>query len=133
KRSKSSDMTITDAISQSVTHTARNLSVSAIITPTESGHTARMISKYRPQAPIVAVTFSDIISRQLSLAWGVYSILGKEANSTDEMLDIATDSGLSTNLFQRGTKVNIKAEVPVGKYGTTNLMKIHITDVIVAK
>jgi len=133
KRSKSSDMTITDAISQSVTHTAKNLSVSAIITPTESGHTARMISKYRPQAPIVAVTFSDTISRQLSLAWGVHSIVGKEANSTDEMLDIAIDRGLSTNLFQRGSKVIITAGVPVGESGTTNLMKVHIIGDVIAK
>src|SRR5699024_5091629 len=58
-RSKHVDMTITDAISQSVTHTAMNLDVSAIITSTESGHTARMISKYRPKAPIVAVTVSE--------------------------------------------------------------------------
>src|SRR5699024_10723663 len=57
-RSRSVDMNITDAISQSVTHTAMNLSASAIITPTESGYTARMISKYRPKMPIVAVTSS---------------------------------------------------------------------------
>ncbi|RAI19125.1 pyruvate kinase alpha/beta domain-containing protein, partial [Rhodobium orientis] len=55
-RSKQVSMSITDAIGQSVAHTAINLDVNAIVTPTESGHTARMISKCRPQAPIVAVT-----------------------------------------------------------------------------
>src|SRR5699024_2206237 len=85
-RSKSVDMTMTDAISQSVTHTAMNLTVSAIITPTESGHTARMISKYRPEAPIIAVTFNEHVNRQLSLIWGVHAVMGRKADSTDEML-----------------------------------------------
>ncbi len=133
KRSKSVDMTITDAISQSVTHTAMNLAVSAIITPTESGHTARMISKYRPSVPIVAVTFSDAVNRQLALVWGVYAITGKKATSTDEMLEIAIDRGLSTNLVERGSKVIITAGVPVGESGTTNLMKIHVIGDVIAK
>lgn len=133
RRSRSSDMTITDAISQSVTHTAMNLGVNAIITPTESGHTARMISKYRPQAPIVAVTFSEIISRQLSLAWGVYPVVGEKIHSTDEMLDVAIDRGLSTGLFKRGSRVIITAGVPVAETGTTNLMKVHIVGDVLAK
>ncbi|MGY0693092.1 pyruvate kinase [Virgibacillus sp. FSP13] len=132
-RSKSVDMTITDAISQSVTHTAMNLSVSAIITPTESGHTARMISKYRPKAPIVAVTFSEHINRQLALVWGVHAIMGGKANSTDEMLDVAIDRGLQTKLLERGSRVIITAGVPVGESGTTNLMKIHVIGDVAAK
>lgn len=131
-RAKSVDMTITDAISQSVTHTAMNLSVSAIITPTESGHTARMIAKYRPKAAIVAVTFSERVNRQLSLVWGTYSVIGEKVQSTDEMLDTAIDRGLSTNLLERGSRVIITAGVPVGESGTTNLMKVHVIgDVIV--
>ncbi|MGM8366277.1 pyruvate kinase [Virgibacillus sp. W0181] len=132
-RSKSADMTITDGISQSVTHTAKNLGVGAIITPTESGHTARMIAKYRPKAPIVAVTFSNTVNRQLALVWGVHAVEGTEAKSTDEMLDIAIDRGLSTNLFHRGSKVIITAGVPVGESGTTNLMKVHVIGDVVAK
>lgn len=132
-RSKSVDMTITDAISQSVSHTAMNLSASAIITPTESGHTARMISKYRPRIPIVAVTSSGTTNRQLALVWGVYAVEGRQATSTDEMLDIAIDKGLSTNLFERGSQVIITAGVPVGESGTTNLMKIHVIGDIIAK
>ncbi|WP_174614024.1 pyruvate kinase [Virgibacillus ihumii] len=132
-RSRSVDMTITDAISQSVTHTAMNLTVSAIITPTESGHTARMISKYRPKAPIVAVTFSERVNRQMSLVWGVHAVMGGLANTTDEMLDTAIDSGLMTNLFDRGSKVLITAGVPVGESGTTNLMKVHVIGDVMAK
>ncbi|WP_077327439.1 pyruvate kinase [Virgibacillus siamensis] len=132
-RSRSVDMTITDAISQSVTHTAMNLTVSAIITPTESGHTARMISKYRPKATIVAVTFSERVNRRLALVWGVHAVMGGLAQSTDEMLDIAVDSGLSTNLFKRGSRVLITAGVPVGESGTTNLMKVHVIGDVMAK
>lgn len=132
-RSKTVDMTITDAISQSVTHTAMNLDVSAIITPTESGHTARMISKYRPKAPIVAVTFSEHVNRQLALVWGVHAAMGGKANSTDEMLDIAVDEGLKTELFARGSRVIITAGVPVGESGTTNLMKVHVIGDVIAK
>src|SRR5699024_8059781 len=112
---KSVDMTITDGISQSVTYTAMNLAASAIIIATESGHTARMISKYRPKVPIVAVTFSNSVNRQLALVWGVHAVVGRQANSTDEMLDIAIERGLSTNLFERGSQVVITAGVPVGE------------------
>ncbi|MUK86873.1 pyruvate kinase [Ornithinibacillus sp. L9] len=132
-RSQSVDMTITDAISQSVTHTAMNLSVDAIITPTESGHTARMISKYRPDSPIVAVTFSERVNRQLSLVWGVHAVMGGRASSTDEMLDVAIDAGIGANLFSRGSRVIITAGVPVGESGTTNLMKVHVIGDVIAK
>lgn len=132
-RSKSAETTMTNAISQSVTHTAMNLSVSAIVTPTESGYTARMIAKYRPKTPIVAITFSDIVNRQLSLVWGVRAVHGAQAHSTDEMLDVAIDSGLSTGQFQRGDKVIITAGVPVGESGTTNLMKVHVIGDVLAK
>lgn len=133
ERSRTVDMTITDAISQSVTHTAMNLSVSAIITPTESGHTARMISKYRPNAPIIAVTVSDQVHRQLSLVWGVHAVPGEKTHTTDEMLDVAVERGLSTNLFKRGDRVIITAGVPVGESGTTNLLKVHVIGDVIAK
>ncbi|GIO27809.1 pyruvate kinase [Ornithinibacillus bavariensis] len=132
-RSQSVDMTITDAISQSVTHTAMNLSASAIVTPTESGHTARMIAKYRPKAPIVAVTYSEQVNRHLSLVWGVHAVSGGRAASTDEMLDVAIEKGLETNLLKRGDRVVITAGVPVGEAGTTNLMKVHIIGDVIAK
>lgn len=131
-RTKSSSITITDAISQSVTHTAKNLGVSAIITPTQSGHSARMVAKYRPKAPIIAVTFSKSVFRQLTLVWGVYPVLSEEINNTDELLDTAVNKGLETGLFTRGCKVIITAGVPVGVSGTTNLMKVHVIGNVIA-
>jgi pyruvate kinase len=132
-RSKDSEHNITDAIGQSVAYTALNLDVNAIITPTESGHTARMISKYRPKAPIVAVTANASTNRRLSLVWGVYPQLGREARTTDEMLEVAVDEGVNSGIVKHGDLVVITAGVPVGEAGTTNLMKIHVVGDIIAK
>ncbi|GLB58479.1 pyruvate kinase [Cytobacillus sp. NCCP-133] len=132
-RSKDNEHNITDAIGQSVAHTALNLDVNAIITPTESGHTARMISKYRPKAPIVAVTSNDYVSRRLSLTWGVYPQIGQRATTTDDMLDIAVEESLNSGIVASGDLVVITAGVPVGEAGTTNLMKIHVVGDILAK
>ncbi|SEA49328.1 pyruvate kinase [Thalassobacillus cyri] len=133
ERSKTSDLTITDAISQSVTHTAINLSVNAVVAPTESGHTARMISKYRPQAPIVAITSNERVLRLLSLVWGVHGVLGKRAATTDDMLGEAIDRGLTSGVVKRGDRIIITAGVPVGESGTTNLMKVHVIGDVLAK
>ena len=133
ERSKHSDMTITDSISQSVTHTAINLNVNAIVTPTESGHTARMISKYRPMAPIVAVTASEAVNRKLSLVWGVYAVMGPHSYSTDEMLDVSIEQSISSGLVSRGNRIIITGGVPVGESGTTNLMKVHVIGDVLVK
>ncbi|AZU63593.1 pyruvate kinase [Neobacillus mesonae] len=132
-RSKNTDHNVTDAIGLSVAHTALNLEVKSIITPTESGHTARMISKYRPKAAIVAVTASEAICRRLSLVWGVYPQLGKFCSTTDEMLEVAVEESLNSGIVKRGDLVVITAGVPVGEAGTTNLMKIHIVGDIITK
>ncbi|MGV2942523.1 pyruvate kinase [Mesobacillus sp. LC4] len=132
-RSKDTEHNITDAIGQSVAHTALNLEVNAIITPTESGHTARMISKYRPKAPIIAATSNDHVLRRLALVWGVYPQLGQKAETTDEMLAVAVEESVNSGLVSHGDLVVITAGVPVGEAGTTNLMKIHVVGDILAK
>lgn len=132
-RSKHSEYSLTEAIGQSVGHTALNLEANAIITPTESGHTARMISKYKPKAPIVAVTSNDYVTRRLALVWGVYPLIGQKAKTTDDMLDIAVEESLNSGMVSSGDLVVITAGVPVGEAGTTNLMKIHVVGDIIAK
>lgn len=131
-RSRSISMTITEAISQSVTHTAQNLDVSAIITPTQSGHSARMVAKYRPKAPIIAVTFSEYVCRRLTLVWGVNPVLSEQAYTTDELLDVSVHKAQDTNIFSQGSKVLITAGVPVGVSGTTNMMKVHVIGNVLA-
>ncbi|MGD6774187.1 pyruvate kinase [Sutcliffiella horikoshii] len=132
KQSKQSPLTVTDSIGQSVAYTAISLDVSAIVTPTESGHTARMISKYRPKAPIVAVTSCEAVSRKLALVWGVYPRIGRQATSTDEMLEVAVEESLNTGIVSHGDLIVITAGVPVGEKGTTNLMKIHVVGDVLA-
>jgi pyruvate kinase len=133
ERSAQVGTTITDAIGQSTAYTALNLGVAAIVTPTESGHTARMISKYRPKAPIVAVTISDSFSRKLALVWGVYPRSGNHSTSTDEMLDNSVIEAINSGLVTHGDLVIITAGVPVGETGTTNLMKVHVIGDVLAK
>ncbi|KAB7668008.1 pyruvate kinase [Bacillus sp. B1-b2] len=133
KRSKDSEQSITDSIGQSVAHTALNLEVKAVITPTGSGHTARMISKYRPEAPIIAVTYDGKIQRQLALVWGVYPRVSNKSESTDEMLDVAVQESVNSSIVTHGDLVVITAGLPVGEAGTTNIMKIHVIGDILAK
>lgn len=126
QRSKETEHNITDSICQSVVHTVINLDSDAVITPTESGHTARMVSKYRPKAPIIAVTSHEKVRNQLSLVWGVYPQLGETASSTDEMLNQSVNAALKSGIVKQGDNVVITAGVPVGKAGTTNIMKAHV-------
>src|SRR5699024_912464 len=113
--------------------TAMNLNVDGILTPTVSGFTARMISKYRPESPIIAVTFNDEVSRRLALVWGVETIDGTLLHTTDDVLEEAIERGLETNHFKRGDRVIITAGVPVGESGTTNLLKVHVIGDVLAK
>ncbi|MDE5412328.1 pyruvate kinase [Alkalihalobacterium chitinilyticum] len=133
KRIKDTRVTITSAISQSVSHTAYNLNASAILTATESGYTAKVTAKYRPKAPVIAVTSSEKVLRRLALVWGVVPQLGREASTTDEMLDITVQAAMDSGYVKHGDLVVITAGVPVGETGTTNLLKVHVIGEVVAK
>ena len=117
---------MTEAIGQSVGHTARNLGIQTIVAATESGHTARMISKYRPKAHIVAITFSEQKARSISLSWGVYATVADKPSSTDEMFNLASKVSQEEGYASEGDLIIITAGVPVGEKGTTNLMKIQM-------
>ncbi|SDH74519.1 pyruvate kinase [Alteribacillus bidgolensis] len=133
QRTKESSRSITNSISQSVSHTAYNLDAAAILTATESGYTAKIVSKYRPESPIVAVTSDEKVLRKLSLVWGVTPLLGKPAKTTDEMLDSTVRESLKAGLVSHGDLVVITAGVPVGETGTTNIMKVHVLGEIIGK
>ena len=115
-----------EAIGQSVGHTARNLGIQTIVAATESGHTARMISKYRPKSHIVAITFSEQKARSLALSWGVYATVASKPASTDEMFNLAATVSQEEGYANEGDLIIITAGVPVGEKGTTNLMKIQM-------
>lgn len=133
KRARVVDHSITDSISQAVVSTASHLNCQAIITPTETGYTARMVSKYRPQVPIIAVTRNPMVLRQLVLVWGVHPMVGGLASSTDEMFQTAVASSLRSELVKQGDLVLLTAGVPVGQSGNTNLMKVHVIGGVLAQ
>jgi pyruvate kinase len=91
-----------------------------------------MVSKYRPEAPIIAVTPNEDVLRKLTLMWGVYPILGTHARTTDEMFNAAISASLENQFVKQGDLVVITAGVPVGKSGTTNLMKVHVIGGVLA-
>lgn len=124
RREKHGNMT--EAIGQAAAYTAINLKVKAVLAPTRSGQTAKMIAKYRPGCPIIALTSSEKHSKKLSLVWGVYSIIGKDVRSIDEVIQDSVDESVAHGYVENGDAVIITAGVPVGEVGTTNLMKIHV-------
>ncbi|NLW16387.1 MAG: pyruvate kinase, partial [Firmicutes bacterium] len=124
---------VTDAISHASVQAAEDLSAAAIITPTTSGSTARMVSRYRPQMPIIAFATDARVARRLNLSWGVYPVLGPRVDNTDEMIKAAIASSLDRGLIKNGDLVVLTAVVPVGVPGTTNLIKVHVVGDILAR
>ena len=133
KHSDAEAKTVTDGISHAVCSISSNLGASAILTATASGHTARMISKYRPKAPIVAVTPYPKVVRKMALVWGVHPLINRDINSTDEMIAETVEVTLQAGYIKAGELVVITAGVPVGVHGTTNLLKVHTVGRILAQ
>lgn len=126
-------ITVTDAISQAVVETAYDIRANAILTPTETGQTAIFVSKYRPKAPIIAVTPNKEVLNKLSLIWGVSPLQGLKVKTTDEMLSSAVSEAKTAGRIKQGDLVVITAGVPVGQPGTTNLMKVHLVGNLTVK
>lgn len=126
ERTKYQDPTVTTAIGVAAAHTALNLNCKAIVAATESGHTANMISKHRPQCDIVAVTPYEHVARQLCLVWGVHPVVKGGLNNTDEVLNGSVQSVVEKGIVNEGDLIIITAGVPTGQAGTTNLMKLHV-------
>ena len=117
---------VTDAISYATCTTAKSLTASGIVTSTSSGHTARMVSKFRPNTPIIAATPNERTSRQLSLSWGVYTVLCEQAGNTDDLIENSINASKREGFIHEGELVVITAGVPTGVSGTTNLIKVHV-------
>jgi pyruvate kinase len=125
-------MNVPNAISLATCSTASELNARAIITATQSGHTARMVSKYRPACSIIAVTPSEKVARRLALNWGVISVLAPAMRSTDELIEKSVAIALNSGYVSKGDLVVIAAGVPVSLAGSTNMMKVHVVgDILV--
>jgi len=114
-----------EAIARATVEIAMELKVSAIITSTVSGHTARMVARYRPGVPVLAATPDPAVCRQMALVWGVAPLLVPEYTSTDEMIAYTTRAACEAGLVKPGDRVALTAGIPAGGGGRTNMLKIH--------
>ena len=125
---KSHALSITDAISHATCLTAFNLNATAIITVTKSGATARMISRFRPDIPIIGCTPDSSTLRQLAMSWGVYPLSVGEEHVTDVLIEHAIQTAKEAGLVKPGDIVVLTGGVPLGRSGTTNLIKVHVVE-----
>ena len=126
KSKAKNNSTVTDAISHATCTTAVDLNASAIITSTSSGYTAKMVSRFRPQSPIIAATNNEDVMKRLALSWGIYPVKANSAGNTDEVIEKSIEAGMNAGYLKHGELVVITAGVPVGVSGTTNLIKVHV-------
>ena len=119
---------ISDAITHTCCLTAMDLSATAILAPTKSGYTAKVISRFRPACPIVALCQNESTRRRLAISWGVHAYLSGEVDSTDRMFSLAVDVARKEGAVKPGETVVITAGVPLGKSGTTNLIKAQVVE-----
>jgi pyruvate kinase len=124
---------VADAVSHAAMTIAEDMKAAAIISLTRSGSTARMVSKYRPQCPIVAATPSKNTWRELALLWGVYPVMRDEASNAEEAVEAAMYAALEEGFVSEGDLVVITAGVPVGIPGTTNMVQVYTIGQILVK
>ena len=119
-------ISVSDATAHAACLTAKDVNAAAIVTVSESGNTARLLSKYRPKQPIIACVMDEQVQRQLSLSWGITSLLMGPAHSTDELIEMSTALAKENGYLHNGELAVVTAGVPVGVSGTTNMIKIHM-------
>ena len=119
-------ISVSDATAHAACLTAKDVNAAAIVTVSESGNTARLLSKYRPKQPIIACVMDEQVQRQLSLSWGITPLMMPLAHSTDELIEMSTSLAKENGYLHNGELAVVTAGVPVGVSGTTNMIKIHM-------
>ena len=122
----SGQISVSDATAHAACLTARDVNATAIVTVSESGNTARLLSKYRPAQPIIACVMSEQVQRQLAISWGITPLMMPLAHSTDELIEMSTALAKENGYLHDGELAVVTAGVPVGVSGTTNMIKIHM-------
>ena len=127
--------TTTEAISHATVQVAHELNAASIITDTQTGYAARMVSKYRPRAHIVAVTPNQRTIRKMLMLWGVQPVLRAASNNSDEMVDNSMTSAISSGIVQEGDLVVLTAGVHAhaAGTGTTNMIRVHVVGEILVR
>lgn len=116
---------VTETIGSAVAQAAKDLDIKVIVAATSSGYTARMISKYRPNADILALTFDERTERGLMINWGVQPYVVDKPADTDEMFALAAKKAVELGFAKSGDKIIVVAGVPMGTPGATNLMRVE--------
>ena len=115
---------VTEVVASAVKDATNSMDIKLIVALTESGSTARLISKYRPDADILAVTFDEKIEKSLMINWGVIPTLTEKPSSTDDMFEVAEKAAIDSGLVASGDNIIIVTGIPVGS-GRTNTMRIR--------
>lgn len=117
---------ISDSISFAIVNAAHNIGAKGIVALTESGFTARVISRYRPKQPILALTPNVKTFNQLAVNFDCYPRLVKKFNNISEVIKIAKEMSIKHKIVQKGDKIVIAAGIPFGKAGATNLLIVQV-------
>ena len=118
-------LSVAAATAHAACTTAQEIGADAILTVSQSGTTARLVSRFHPGTPIVACLLDQQVRRQMALYWGVAPIMMPYVNSTDELVSRAVESAEKAGLVKRGDLVVVTAGVPVGVSGTTNMIRVQ--------
>ncbi len=121
-----SRLSIAAATAHAACTTAMDIGADAVITVSQSGTTARLVSRFRPGTTVVACLLDEQVQRQMALYWGVTPLLMPYASNTDELVDFAVHMAEEAGLVKQGDLVVLTAGVPVGVSGTTNMIKVHL-------
>lgn len=124
RREDGQTLDVTTAISHATCTTAMDLKAAAIITVTMSGFTASMISRFKPECPIIGCSVLPRVCRQLNLMWGVIPIKIEEKETTMGLFDEAAKAALEKGIVKKGDTVVVTAGVPLGIQGKTNMIRV---------
>jgi pyruvate kinase len=122
------NLSIADAVGRAARDAAHNLEAAAILCPTASGYTARTMSRYRPDSPIIAITPDARVQRRLMLYWGVTPLLVPRSDNTDDMIARAVEAARERDLIHAGDVVVVTAGAARSEPGTTNLMRVRVVE-----
>lgn len=125
KREDNKSSNVTEAISHATVTTAHDLHAAAILTVTKGGSTARMLSKYRPDCPIIGLTTDETTCHQMNMSWGIIPGVIEEKTNTDDLIHHAIEYSVKKGYLKMGDLVVVTAGVPLGMSGTTNLIKVE--------
>ncbi len=119
------DNNILNTISEVSVFTSFKIDSKAIVVPTRTGNSARMISSFRPQCPIIAITMEAAICRQLNISWGIFPMMTNFLEDQKELFEKVLEKAVETNLVKQGDIIILTAGIPTGSDGKTNMLKLH--------